>query len=90
MQKPIYSWKRAPFIRMLVPLISGIVFQFNANLSTVFPAAVSIGINGPLYFSYVKTRIQFKWYWINGPYPVRFLLGLILLNYHDVSKSISL
>jgi hypothetical protein len=52
---------------MLLPLIGGIVFQYNTDLSTgISCCSILLALTGLYIFSYVRTRIQFKWYWISG------------------------
>ena len=89
-QKPIYSWKRAPFIRMLVPLLTGIIVQYKLNIDSEFTWICFIFSSVGLWlYSYLKLRTQYKWYWTSGIFinVTFFSLGSLLLHYRDISKS---
>src|SRR6478609_6731960 len=89
-QKPIYSWKRAPFIRLLVPLLAGIIFPFKLDIEIeIIWFCILFSSVCLCYFSYLNLRTQFKWYWTSGILiqVIFFSLGSLLLHYRDISKS---
>jgi competence protein ComEC len=89
-QNPIYTWKRAPFIRMMAPLLAGIVFQRILNIYIEITWTCILLSSACLcFFSYLKLRTKFKWYWTSGIFiqVIFFSLGALLLHYRDISNS---
>jgi len=86
--KPIPLWKEAPFLRLIIPLISGIIAQWYLQVSITFSLSV-LGAAIILYllFQISKGYIQFKLYWLNGIIINLSLctIGMLLVYYHDIS-----
>ena len=58
--KPIPLWKEAPFLRLIIPLICGVITQWYLHLSV----PVSMITFAALIVLYLI--FQFKLYWLNG------------------------
>ena len=86
--KPIPLWKEAPFLRLIIPLISGIIAQWYLQVSITFSLSV-LGAAIILYllFQISKGYIQFKLYWLNGIIINLSLctIGMLLVYCHDIS-----
>jgi competence protein ComEC len=86
--KPVPIWKEAPFLRLIVPLMCGIIAQWYLQVSiTVSSAVFAASLVLYLVFQLNKSFIQFKLYWLNGIIinTLLFTVGLISLYYHDIS-----
>lgn len=83
-------WKRAPFIRLLVPLIAGIIMQWYIQfpLTTIFKITVS-SLLLLLLSSLFPLFVRFRYGWLTG--AVIFLLftsaGCFLAYYKDIRKN---
>jgi competence protein ComEC len=86
--KPIPLWKEAPFLRLIIPLMCGIILQWYLQVSiTVSLAFLTASIGLYLLFQFSKSFVQFKLYWLNGIMLNAFLftIGMLLVYYHDIS-----
>ena len=86
--KPVPIWKEAPFLRLIIPFISGIIVQwyFQPPISVIQIAfAFLIGLY--ILFQLTKRFVQFSLYWLNGVAinVLLFLIGTMLTYYRDVS-----
>lgn len=86
---PILLWKEAPFLRLIIPLICGIIFQLYLHLSVpvsmiTFAAVIVLY----LIFQFNKSFFQFKLYWLKGIilHLLLVITGMLLVYYHDVSN----
>jgi competence protein ComEC len=63
----IPTWKKAPFIRLLLPMIAGIIGQWYLQFSMVF-IVIAIGCFAALAlaFNLLPEKIRFSINWING------------------------
>lgn len=86
---PIYFWKRAPFIRLLIPLIAGIIAQdfLHFSLWTLLPAGVMVVLCNFL-FSKMPPFFQFRRRYIQGALLMVFfmLLGMALTQLKDIKN----
>src|SRR5436190_12197737 len=80
-------WKKAPFIRLLVPLITGIIFQWYLQISewvawVAFALALVISITGYFPRDYLRYRLTM----INGTAVIVlfFSLGCLLTKFKDI------
>jgi competence protein ComEC len=87
--KPVPIWKEAPFLRLIIPLILGIIAQWYLQLSInvsliVFACSIILYVS----FQLSKRFIQFKLYWLNGIFinTFLFLIGAFLTYYSDISQ----
>jgi competence protein ComEC len=86
--KPVPVWKEAPFLRLIIPLMLGIIVQWNLrvpiNISWIISTAIIILLLG---FQFSKPFIQFKLYWLNGfsLNALLFFTGVLLTYYQDIS-----
>ncbi|MGN6531816.1 MAG: ComEC/Rec2 family competence protein [Ginsengibacter sp.] len=57
----IFIWKKAPFLRLLIPVISGIIFQFYFKTGiTVISSFAVIFLTGFLLFSFLPEALRFR------------------------------
>ncbi len=71
----ISSWKKAPFVRLLIPVIAGIILQFYLNLTIALIIFSGIGAGVLLLlFSFLPAALRFRFKMIPG-----ILLSLLLI-----------
>ena len=82
-------WKSSPFIRLLLPLIAGIVFQYyvNQNILVISAAAVLI-ITVYLFFQYRTISIRYKYNWLQGVFLnlIIFCIGIALTHHKEIKN----
>ncbi|HEY5371114.1 MAG TPA: ComEC/Rec2 family competence protein [Hanamia sp.] len=63
----IFIWKKAPFVRLLLPLIAGIIFEyyFNIKISTIIFSVIILPIL-MLVFFFLKESKRFSFRWLQG------------------------
>ncbi len=86
--KPVPIWKEAPFLRLIIPFMLGIIAQWYLQLSiTVSLIVFACSIFIYILFQFSKRFIQFKLYWLNGIFmnAFLFLIGAFLTYYSDIS-----
>lgn len=72
--KHIYIWKRAPFVRLLMPIVAGIVFQFYLNLPISLIATIaSVLLLLSVSFSFFSEAFRFRFRPMNGIFIALFL-----------------
>ena len=71
----IFIWKKAPFVRLLLPLIVGIILEyyFNIKISTIIFAGIIFLLSIPA-FSFLAESKRFVFRWIQG-----ILISLLLV-----------
>ena len=71
----IFIWKKAPFLRLLIPVIAGIVLQFLIHIpvSVIISFAISLFVI-LVVFSFLSQSIQFRFKPLQG-----ILISLLLL-----------
>ena len=70
-------WKKAPFLRLLLPFMAGIIMQWHLKFLPITSSFFFVaGFAGLLLFGLTKLKKQYKLYWING-----LLLNVILLSF---------
>jgi competence protein ComEC len=87
--KPVPIWKDAPFLRLISPLIAGIVVQYYLQLPVFISySSIILSVLFLLLFRRIKTFTQFKWNWVNGILlsTLLFFTGAILIYHKDISK----
>lgn len=79
-----YIWKEAPFLRLIVPLITGILLQWNLSISSAIAwLTLSIALIAFILFSFAKIGFLFKWNKLNGFYINLILVAAgMLLSYY--------
>jgi competence protein ComEC len=83
----VAPWKRIPFLRILLPMIAGIVVQFYLYIPTWWALSILIvGVLLILSAKLFKTAKLFKLIWAPGlgSYLAFFALGSILVNVKDI------
>ena len=69
-------WKEAPFIRLIIPLIAGILTQWYVDLPViVYVVLIPIFFIAIFLFSYIRSFRQFNYYWLTGTW-----ITLLLFN----------
>jgi competence protein ComEC len=83
-------WKSFPFLRILLPLIAGIIIQFHFQLNNVIISTFScLGLSLMLLMRFASSAKLYSYSWIRGVglNLVFFSAGCLLTNYKDLSKS---
>jgi competence protein ComEC len=86
--KPIPVWKEAPFLRLLIPFIFGIIVQWYLPIPLLCSLSFFIiFLVLLLLFQLARSFIQFKFYWVNGVLinVLLFFTSVIFTYYHDIS-----
>jgi len=86
MASTVYVWHRAPFIRLLIPLIAGILLQWHIQFPfTALLAAFFICLPGILLYSFFALGEKYRLAFVNGVITnlVLILLGAILVWLND-------
>jgi competence protein ComEC len=87
-RQTLYLWKQAPFLRLVIPFMAGILLQWYSAWP-VAPGWIlfSCGIAGILLFNRRAAFLQYKFGWVNGVcINILFLAaGLLMAYYKDVS-----
>ena len=80
------SWKSVPFLRLFLPLISGLLFEYYVPLGAVFlQPGFAISVTVLIFYNCIPFRIKFRAPWIYGfAMQVSFVsLGSILMHLHE-------
>ncbi|MEP7258045.1 MAG: ComEC/Rec2 family competence protein [Flavitalea sp.] len=83
---PFPFWKEAPFTRLLIPLITGILLQWRLKMPATVPwTAACLAFSGLLAYSFLRLSYQYRIRWINGVFiaVLLFSLGALLAHYKD-------
>ena len=87
----IYIWKKATFLRLVLPLILGIVleFFFKLNISSITVVAISLAIT-LIAFTRLPEVLKFKWRFFQGVFLSLFLIitGMFLAWQKDYSLAL--
>jgi competence protein ComEC len=86
---PIYIWKQAPFLRLVIPLAGGIIMQHYLPMpawTILITATTAVG--AMLLFNYRPSFRQFRFAWINGLFINILLiaLGCLLCRYQYAAQ----
>lgn len=85
-----YIWKEAPFLRLIIPLITGIVLQWNFNIAAVVSwSSLLISLLFFIVLSFGKIGFLFKWNKLNG-ISINILLialGMLLGYYKNIAHN---
>jgi hypothetical protein len=87
-RQTLYLWKQAPFLRLIIPLIAGIVLQWYCFNKTNFAWILFLtGVAGIIFFNLRISFLQYKFGWINGLcINCLFLaLGMFITFHKDIS-----
>lgn len=63
--EPLIAWKQAPFLRLLVPFITGIVFQYYTNCPPIIPGITAAIASLIIFFlskASIPTLFKFKYF----------------------------
>ncbi len=83
-------WRSIPFLRILLPLIAGIIIQFHLQLNNVVLGICALtGLGLMLLMRYQSSARLYRFSWISGLglNVVFFAAGCWLTNYKDISKA---
>ncbi len=90
MQAPVlYIWKQAPFLRLIIPFMAGIITEWYAGLPVLYPWIIIAGATNCLIVFNLRTGFfQFNLGWINGIsiHAILFSLGVIITHYKDIAQ----
>ncbi|MEO7960583.1 MAG: ComEC/Rec2 family competence protein [Ginsengibacter sp.] len=65
----IYIWKNAPFLRLLVPFVAGIMVQYYLPFSFYSTLAfLGCCVTGILSFTFLPLFYHFRWPWVRGAF----------------------
>ncbi|HET7117284.1 MAG TPA: ComEC/Rec2 family competence protein [Hanamia sp.] len=84
---PIFIWKKAPFLRLLIPVIVGIVLEHFGNIQV--PVIISGGIITCVFlivFSFMPEVTRYRFRWLQGIFIFGFLIvfGLFITWQKDI------
>ncbi|MGH2645854.1 MAG: ComEC/Rec2 family competence protein, partial [Chitinophagaceae bacterium] len=90
MVNPVYTlWKRAPFLRIVLPLIGGILFRWNSGFSITLNPVTSLFIFTSIILLFILT-INVKFLSVTckiiAIYLLIFFFGAFLSIYHDAGN----
>jgi competence protein ComEC len=89
-QGPGHAWKESPFIRLLIPMISGILVQQKANCTASFIGLLlAVSFVAIIIFGSLKVSFKFKYGWVNGILINAFILscGMLRVNQTTIKSS---
>ena len=83
----IFIWKKAPFLRLLVPVIAGIIIEYYFKIK--IPLIIYYGIlsfAGFIFFSFLPEAIRYRFRWLQGICISMFLIifGLFITWQKDI------
>jgi len=84
LRQTLYLWKQAPFLRLVLPLIAGILLQWYCSipLALAWPV-LAAAVTGLVVFNLRVTFFQFRYGWLNGIFinTVFISVGMLLCWY---------
>jgi competence protein ComEC len=86
--QPTFLWKKAPFLRLVIPFIIGILsWYFHQDIISGWIIFCS-GICSLLLLKLTNSFFQFRYGWIKGLFfnVLLFSLGNLIVSYHDSSN----
>jgi len=87
-RQTLYLWKQAPFLRLITPLIAGILFQWY-RMQGIYTgwALVLTGITGFILFNLRISFLRYRLGWLNGVFIncLFFSLGMLVTWHKDIS-----
>ncbi|MEO5591321.1 MAG: ComEC/Rec2 family competence protein [Chitinophagaceae bacterium] len=87
-RQTLYLWKQAPFLRLIIPLIAGILLQWYCSAPVLFTwIIIFTSIAGLIVFNIRLSFIQYKLSWINGVFINSLFLavGMLITWQKDIS-----
>ncbi len=87
-QQTLYPWKQAPFVRLIIPLIAGMLLQWYCPIPVSFCKALGIiSTIAIIAFNLRSSFLKFRLAWFNGVFiNVLFIsLGMLIIWYKDVA-----
>jgi len=84
----LYLWKQAPFLRLIIPLIAGILFQWYGGPGTYAAWTVLLSaVAGLIIFNLRISFLHYRFGWLNGVFIncLFFSLGMLVTWYKDIS-----
>ena len=89
MQAPVlYIWKQAPFLRLVIPFMAGIVTAWYSGLPVLYAwIIIATGISWLIVFNLRTGFLQFSLAWINGVciHALLFSLGAVITHYKNIA-----
>lgn len=90
MLPPLFLWMKAPLIRLLIPLIAGILLQWHDHFSLFFlQATLLVSLGGMLLFFLFPVQSKYKFSYFIGISTNLFIAcaGSILIRVNDIRNS---
>ena len=83
-RQTLYLWKQAPFIRLLIPLMAGIVLQWYCSPPVLAAWIIlPLGVGGLLAFNRHTSFLHYSSRWVNGIFVNACMLALgSLVTWH--------
>jgi competence protein ComEC len=84
-----YIWKQAPFLRLIIPFIAGILLQWHIQINPIFYWAFLTAGGSILFTVNRRSRFfQFRYSWLNGLvlYSVLICIGALVTYYKDLAN----
>jgi competence protein ComEC len=81
-------WRSVPFIRLLIPLVAGILSQYYINIPMSFSASCAIMAPVASFgFRFLSKQNKYRWRWINGGLwnLLFFSTGCLLIYFQDLT-----
>ncbi len=85
---PIYIWKQMPFVRLIIPLIAGIILQWYLQFSLSSLIVIAVVVCVPLLaFSFLSPSLKFSLQWLQGTALSLFIAatGCLITYEKDIS-----
>ncbi len=84
-----YIWKQAPFLRLIIPFIAGILLQWHIQMNPIFSWVLLAAGGGMLFLMNRRSRfLQFRYSWLNGfvLYLLLICIGALVTYYKDLAN----
>jgi competence protein ComEC len=84
-----YIWKQAPFLRLIIPFIAGILLQWHLQINPIFSWAFLAAGGSTLFLMNRRSRFfQFRYGWLNGfvLYSLLICIGALVTCYKDLAN----
>jgi competence protein ComEC len=84
-----YIWKQAPFLRLIIPFIAGILLQWHIQIDPIFSWALLAAGAALLFLMNRHSRFfQFRYSWLNGfvLYTLLICIGSLVTYYKDLAN----
>jgi len=87
-RQTLYLWKQAPFLRLIIPLIAGILLQWYGTPGVLAAWVILVTcLTGLIVFNLRLSFLQYKRRWINGVFinSLFLAIGMLVTWHKDIS-----